>query len=128
MESAETSTNPQTEKFVLWAVFFLFCAVLAFTLSTYSEETARLEALGLSERQKKSQLDALERQREQTARYIERMGRDPEFVQDQLTKTKAALAKNATSTGTTGAEPFDRMIREERQRLTPVIRSLGQIQ
>ena len=45
---------------------------------------------------------------------------DPEF--------KAALAKNATSTGTTGAEPFDRMIREERQRLTPMIRSLGQIQ
>src|SRR5262249_49615857 len=45
---------------------------------------------------------------------------DPEF--------KAALTKNATSTGTVGAEPFDRMIREERQRLTPVIRSLGQIQ
>jgi tripartite-type tricarboxylate transporter receptor subunit TctC len=45
---------------------------------------------------------------------------DPEF--------KAALAKNATSTGTVGAEPFDRMIREERQRLAPVIRSLGQIQ
>jgi tripartite-type tricarboxylate transporter receptor subunit TctC len=45
---------------------------------------------------------------------------DPEF--------KAALTKNATSTGTVGAEAFDRMIREERQRLAPVIRSLGQIQ
>jgi len=45
---------------------------------------------------------------------------DPEF--------KAALTKNATSTGTIGAEAFDRMIREERQRLAPVIRSLGQIQ
>ncbi|AMN41595.1 Bug family tripartite tricarboxylate transporter substrate binding protein [Rhodoplanes sp. Z2-YC6860] len=41
---------------------------------------------------------------------------------------KAALTKNATSTGTVGAEAFDRMIREERQRLAPVIRSLGQIQ
>ena len=92
MESAETSTNPQTEKFVLWAVFFLFCAVLAFTLSTYADETERLEALGLSERQKKAQLDALERQREQTARYIERMGRDPEFVQDQA-RERLGVAK-----------------------------------
>jgi tripartite-type tricarboxylate transporter receptor subunit TctC len=44
---------------------------------------------------------------------------DPEF--------KAVLAKNATSTGTVGAEAFDKMIRDERQRLTPVIRSLGEI-
>ena len=44
---------------------------------------------------------------------------DPEF--------KAVLAKNATSTGTVGAEAFDTMIRDERQRLTPVIRSLGEI-
>ena len=92
MESVETSSNPQTEKPVLWVVFFLFCAVLAFTLSTYSEETERLEALGLSERQKKAQLDALERQREQTARYIERMGRDPEFVQDQA-RERLGVAK-----------------------------------
>ena len=92
MESAETSSNPQTEKLVLWVVFFLFCAVLAFTLSTYSEETERLEALGLSERQKKAQLDGLERQREQTARYIERMGRDPEFVQDQA-RERLGVAK-----------------------------------
>ncbi|NBX35509.1 hypothetical protein EBR16_09175 [bacterium] len=92
MESVETSSNPQTEKLVLWVVFFLFCAVLAFTLSTYSEETERLEALGLSERQKKAQLDGLERQREQTARYIERMGRDPEFVQDQA-RERLGVAK-----------------------------------
>ena len=44
---------------------------------------------------------------------------DPEF--------KAVLAKNATSTGTVGAQEFDKMIQEERQRLTPVIRSLGEI-
>ena len=69
MESAETSANPQTEKLILWAVFFLFLAVLAFTLSTYADETERLEALGLSERQKKAQLDALERHL--------RKGRDP---------------------------------------------------
>ena len=92
MESAETSANPQTEKLILWAVFFLFLAVLAFTLSTYADETERLEALGLSERQKKAQLDALERQREQTARYIERMGRDPEFVQDQA-RERLGVAK-----------------------------------
>lgn len=92
MESAETSSNPQTEKLVLWAVFFLFCSVLAFTVSTYSEETERLEALGLSERQKNSQLTALERQREQTSRYIERMSRDPEFVQDQA-RERLGVAK-----------------------------------
>jgi hypothetical protein len=46
----------------------------------------------LSERQKKAQLDALERQREQTARYIERMGRDPEFVQDQA-RERLGVAK-----------------------------------
>ena len=92
MESAETSANPQTEKLILWAVFFLFLAVLAFTLSTYADETERLEALGLSERQKKAQLDALERQREQTARYSERMGRDPEFVQDQA-RERLGVAK-----------------------------------
>jgi tripartite-type tricarboxylate transporter receptor subunit TctC len=44
---------------------------------------------------------------------------DPEF--------KAALAKNATSTGTLGAEAFDKMIQEDRERLTPVVRSLGAI-
>ena len=44
---------------------------------------------------------------------------DPEF--------KAALTKNATSTGTIGAEAFDKMIREERRRLTPIVRSLGPI-
>jgi tripartite-type tricarboxylate transporter receptor subunit TctC len=44
---------------------------------------------------------------------------DPEF--------KAVLAKNATSTGTVGSEPFEKMIQEERQRLTPVVRSLGEI-
>ena len=44
---------------------------------------------------------------------------DPEF--------KAVLAKNATSTGTVGDQEFDKMIQEERQRLTPVIRSLGEI-
>ena len=92
MESAEPSSNPQTEKLVLWLVFFLFCAVLAFTLSTYAEENERLEALGVTERQKKAQLDALERQREQTARYIERMGRDPEFVQDQA-RERLGVAK-----------------------------------
>jgi tripartite-type tricarboxylate transporter receptor subunit TctC len=44
---------------------------------------------------------------------------DPEF--------KAQLKKNATSTGTVGAQAFDAMIREERQRLAPVIRSLADI-
>jgi len=92
MESAEPSSNPQTEKLVVWLVFFLFLAVLGFTVSTYAEETERLEALGVTERQKKAQLDALERQREQTARYIERMGRDPEFVQDQA-RERLGVAK-----------------------------------
>jgi tripartite-type tricarboxylate transporter receptor subunit TctC len=42
---------------------------------------------------------------------------DPDF--------KASLKKNATTTGTLGAENFDKMIREERTRLTPVVRALG---
>ncbi|MEI8151615.1 MAG: tripartite tricarboxylate transporter substrate binding protein [Hyphomicrobiales bacterium] len=44
---------------------------------------------------------------------------DPEF--------KAILQKNATSTGTVGADAFEKMIQDERQRLAPVIRSLGEI-
>lgn len=42
---------------------------------------------------------------------------DPDF--------KVALDKHATSTGTRGAAEFDKMIREERARLAPVVRSLG---
>ena len=38
---------------------------------------------------------------------------------------KAAMAKNAMTTGTVGAEPFGEMIREEAQRLAPVVRSSG---
>jgi tripartite-type tricarboxylate transporter receptor subunit TctC len=43
--------------------------------------------------------------------------RDPEFT--------AALTKNGTSTGTLGADAFDAMIREERLRLAPIVKSLG---
>ncbi len=42
---------------------------------------------------------------------------DPDF--------KSALKKNATNTGTLGADAFETMIQEERTRLTPVVRSLG---
>jgi len=38
---------------------------------------------------------------------------------------QAALAKNAMTTGTVGAEPFAEMIREEAQRLAPVVRESG---
>lgn len=44
---------------------------------------------------------------------------DPDF--------KESLRKNATSTGTLGADAFGRMIQDERTRLTPVVRALGQI-
>jgi tripartite-type tricarboxylate transporter receptor subunit TctC len=44
---------------------------------------------------------------------------DPEF--------KAILTKNATSTGTVGSDEFEKMIRDERERLTPVIRALGEM-
>jgi tripartite-type tricarboxylate transporter receptor subunit TctC len=50
---------------------------------------------------------------------VEAMQTDPEF--------RAMLAKNATSTGTVGADAFDKMIHEERERLAPVIRALGPI-
>jgi tripartite-type tricarboxylate transporter receptor subunit TctC len=45
-------------------------------------------------------------------------------AQDDL-DFKNALGKNATSTGTVGADAFEKMIQEERARLTPVVRSLG---
>ena len=83
MESEPTSRNPQTEKLFLWASFILFCTVLAFTWSTYGDETARLAGIRANEHQKEAAYAALERTRAQTERYIERFSRDPEFVRDQ---------------------------------------------
>ncbi len=83
MESESSTRNPQTEKLFLWAAFLLFCTVLAFTWSTYGDETARLEGLRASERQKEQAYAALERTRGQTDRYVDRFSRDPEFVRDQ---------------------------------------------
>ena len=83
MESEPTSRNPQTEKLFLWASFILFCTVLAFTWSTYGDETARLAGLRANEKKKEEAYAALERTRAQTDRYVDRFGRDPEFVRDQ---------------------------------------------
>ena len=83
MESESSSRNPQTEKLFLWASFILFCTVLAFTWSTYGDESARLEGLRANERQKEQAYAAIERTRDQTYRYVDRFGRDPEFVRDQ---------------------------------------------
>jgi len=71
MESEPTSRNPQTEKLFLWAAFILFCTVLAFTWSTYGDETARLAGLRANERQKEQAYAALERTRAQTDRYVD---------------------------------------------------------
>ena len=83
MDSEPSSRNPQTEKLFLWASFILFCTVLAFTWSTYGDEVARLEGLRANERQKEQAYASLERARGQTDRYVDRFGRDPEFVRDQ---------------------------------------------
>ncbi len=83
MESEPKSRNPQTEKLFLWAAFILFCTVLAFTFSTYGDETARLAGLRANEHQKEEAYASLERARAQTYRYVERFVRDPEFVRDQ---------------------------------------------
>ena len=83
MESEPQSRNPQTEKLFLWASFILFCTVLAFTWSTYGDETARLAGLRANEQKKEEAYATLERTRAQTDRYVERLGRDPEFVRDQ---------------------------------------------
>jgi cell division protein FtsB len=83
MESESSSRNPQTEKLFLWASFILFCTVLAFTWSTYGDESARLEGLRANERQKEQAYANLERTRDQTYRYVDRFARDPEFVRDQ---------------------------------------------
>ena len=83
MESEPTSRNPQTEKLFLWAAFILFCTVLAFTWSTYGDETARLAGIRANEHQKEQAYAALERARGQAERYVERFARDPEFVRDQ---------------------------------------------
>jgi cell division protein FtsB len=83
MESEPKSRNPQTEKLFLWASFILFCTVLAFTWSTYGDETERLAGIRANEQQKEQAYASLERARAQTERYVERLGRDPEFVRDQ---------------------------------------------
>jgi len=83
MESLERTANPQTEKLILWSCFLLLCTVAGFVYSTYQEEEERLETMRLAERRKEDSFNAIERQREQTARYIDRFTRDPEFVRDQ---------------------------------------------
>jgi cell division protein FtsB len=83
MESLERPANPQTEKLILWSCFLLLCTVAGFVYSTYQEEEERLATMRLAERRKEDNFNALERQREQTARYIDRFTRDPEFVRDQ---------------------------------------------
>ena len=83
MESESKSRNPQTEKLFLWASFILFCTVLAFTWSTYGDEAARLAGLRANETKKEEAYAAIERARAQTDRYVDRFGRDPEFVRDQ---------------------------------------------
>ena len=83
MEREPSSRNPQTEKLFLWAAFILFCTVLAFTWSTYGDETERLAGLRANEKKKEETYASLERTRAQTDRYVDRFGRDPEFVRDQ---------------------------------------------
>ena len=92
MDSEPSSRNPQTEKLFLWASFILFCTVLAFTWSTYGDEVARLEGLRASERQKEQAYAALELKRAQTDRYVDRFGRDPEFVRD-LARERMGVAE-----------------------------------
>jgi tripartite-type tricarboxylate transporter receptor subunit TctC len=50
---------------------------------------------------------------------VQTMQQDPEFI--------ASLTKSKTSTGTTGADAFDQMIRDGRERWGPVIRALGPV-
>jgi cell division protein FtsB len=83
MESPERTANPQTEKLILWTCFLLFCTVLGLVYSTYQDEEERLASMRLNEKAKEDTFNAIERQREQTARYIDRFTRDPEFVRDQ---------------------------------------------
>lgn len=79
----QKSSNPQTEKFFVWATVFLFLCAISFVFSTYQSEEQRLQSLRNNEEQKQKTYAAIERQREQTQRYIERYDRDPEFVRDQ---------------------------------------------
>lgn len=83
MESLERPANPQTEKLILWSCFLLLCTVVGFVYSTYQEEDERLATMRLAERRKEDTFNGIERQREQTARYIDRFTRDPEFARDQ---------------------------------------------
>lgn len=83
MDSPERPANPQTEKLVLWSCFLLLVGVGSFVFSTYQDEAVRLATMRLNEQQKEAAFNTLERQRDQTARYIDRFTRDPEFVRDQ---------------------------------------------
>ena len=79
----QSTTNPQTEKILVWASVLLFLGVLSFVYSTYQSEENRLKALQDNEDQKQKTHSTIERQRQQTQSYIERYDRDPEFVRDQ---------------------------------------------
>jgi cell division protein FtsB len=92
MESEPSSRHPQTEKLFLWGSFILFCTVLAFTWSTYVDETERLAGMRASERQKEQAYVSLERKRSQAERYVDRASRDLEFVRD-LAREKMGVAE-----------------------------------
>lgn len=83
MEREVLSPSRQTEKLFLWASFILLLAVVAILYSTYGDDMDRLEGLRATERQKEKAYASLELTREQTGRYIDRFGRDNEFVRDQ---------------------------------------------
>ena len=83
MESENPARNPQTEKMFLWAAFLGLCMVSALIWSTNDDETRRLAALRANELQKEKLFSAFERTRGQTDRYVDRFGRDSEFVRDQ---------------------------------------------
>ena len=67
----------------LWAAFLSFCMVSALIWSTNDDETKRLAALRAVETHKEKLFSAFERTRGQTERYVDRFGRDSEFVRDQ---------------------------------------------
>ncbi len=83
MEFETTTAHPQTQKFLLWAAMIAFVAASIITFSAYRDETERLEALRMTEKQKEKDFAAMEANRLRTSLFLDRYTRDQEFVNDQ---------------------------------------------
>jgi cell division protein FtsB len=83
MEFEAHEQQPQTQKFFLWVAVICFFTASIYVFSSYRDESERVEALRMTERQKEKDFASLEAERIRTSMFLERYTRDQEFVNDQ---------------------------------------------